>query len=220
MPRSSLVVVALTVGAGCGKDDNGPSKKPSNDEAHAKLVGIYPDKWSCDLIATPDKVAELLGGAARAIDTPVLPPAGVPRPCNYLVGDQNIAWTFDLDCREGYKQRADALFVQYEQQSSEAVNQFNVASDARTEKPEKQDRPEKGAPDAAPPGRTPEAARPVPVGAKGLDHHGQGLLFIDDDAPCYVRVVGPDADRRLALAQHIVSALTLANAPMTPRAAP
>jgi hypothetical protein len=44
-------------------------------------------------------------------------------------------------------------------------------------------------------------------------------LFIDDDAPCYVRVVGPEADRRMALARHLVSALTPATAPMTPRAA-
>ena len=63
----------------------------------------------------------------------------------------------------------------------------------------------------------PGAAVDVAVGAKGLDHHGQGLLFIDDDAPCYVRVVGPDAPRRLALAQLIAKNLTFANAPMSPR---
>ena len=63
----------------------------------------------------------------------------------------------------------------------------------------------------------PSGAVDVEVGAKGLDHHGQGLLFIDDDAPCYVRVVGPDAQRRLALARAIAKNLTFANAPMTPR---
>ena len=59
--------------------------------------------------------------------------------------------------------------------------------------------------------------REVEVGAKGLDHHGQGLIFIDDDAPCYVRVIGPDAANRLALAQLIAKNLTFANAPMSPR---
>jgi hypothetical protein len=65
--------------------------------------------------------------------------------------------------------------------------------------------------------RAPEEATVVQVGARGLDHHGQGLLFLDDDAPCYVRIVGPDSVRRLSLAQLIAKNLTFANAPMTPR---
>ena len=42
-------------------------------------------------------------------------------------------------------------------------------------------------------------------------------MFIDDDAPCYVRVVGPNAAHRLELARLIAKNLTFANAPMTPR---
>lgn len=38
----------------------------------------------------------------------------------------------------------------------------------------------------------PEPAAEVAIGAKGLDY-GQGLIFIDDDAPCYVHVTGKDA---------------------------
>ena len=58
------------------------------------------------------------------------------------------------------------------------------------------------------------------VGSKGLDHHGQGLIFIDDDAPCYVRVVGPDAAHRFELAKMLAKNLTFANAPMSPRPFP
>ena len=58
------------------------------------------------------------------------------------------------------------------------------------------------------------------VGAKALDHHGRGLLFIDDDAPCYVRVIGPDAPHRLELARLVAKNLTFANAPMDPRPMP
>ena len=47
-----------------------------------------------------------------------------------------------------------------------------------------------------------------------------GLIFIDDDAPCYVRVVGNDAARRLELAKLLAKNLTFANAPMSPRAFP
>ena len=48
----------------------------------------------------------------------------------------------------------------------------------------------------------------------------QGLIFIDDDTPCYVRVVGPSAAQRLALAKLISANLTLERAPMTPRGVP
>ena len=115
------------------------------------------------------------------------------------------------------KQRADALFAQYTRTSGELIEQYNAASDAGPTpgvKPEPRQgfrRRHRAIQ------RAPEAAAEVPVGAKALDHHGQGLLFIDDDAPCYVRVVGPDAARRLALAKHIAKNLTFANAPMTPR---
>jgi len=54
----------------------------------------------------------------------------------------------------------------------------------------------------------------VDVGKGGLDHHGQSLIFIDDDTPCYVRVHGPDATGRLALAQILSQNLVEANAPM------
>ena len=72
-------------------------------------------------------------------------------------------------------------------------------------------------PGVQPPTRISGNATEVQVGAKGLDHHGQGLIFVDDDAPCYVRVVGPDAGRRLELAKLIAKNLTFENAPMTPR---
>ena len=54
----------------------------------------------------------------------------------------------------------------------------------------------------------------------GLDHHGRGLIFIDDDAPCYVRVIGQDSTKRLELAKLVAKNLTFANAPMTPRPFP
>ena len=108
------------------------------------------------------------------------------------------------------KQRADALFAQYKRTSADLVQQYDHLSDAGMVKPT----------DAGVAIKRPDDAVEVSVGAKALDHHGQGLLFIDDDAPCYVRVIGPDAPRRLALAQAVAKNLTFANAPMTPRPMP
>jgi len=218
-----ITSLLLLVIAACG--NAGPSEPAKKKEGPPrKLAGVYPENFRCDTIVKEDQLAGILGGPARQLDNPSSIPKGVPHPCNYEVQRDPSPeyWTFDFDCRPGYKTTADALFAQYTRTSGELVAQYQIASDAAV------------APDPAPkkkvkadldagidaPQRAPEDAKVVAVGAKGLDHHGQGLLFIDDDAPCYVRIVGPDQERRLALAQTIASNLTFANAPMTPRPFP
>lgn len=59
---------------------------------------------------------------------------------------------------------------------------------------------------------TPDAM-PMRIGQSGLDHHDSSLLFIDDDTPCYGRVLGPDRDRRKQLGLVLVEALTPRSAP-------
>jgi hypothetical protein len=199
------------------KDDGAAAKQPP-PAPPAKLAGVYPDKWKCESAVSLDMLGSVLGGPARPIDSPITVPAGVPHPCNYEVTapDNSLEyWTFDVDCRDGMKARADALFAQYKQTSQDLIDQYDAAKAAA--KPAKPARHGKGSaePEVAPP----QPATEVDVGAKGLDHHGQGLIFIDDDAPCYVRVVGKDAARRLALARVLAKNLTFDNAPMTPRAA-
>ena len=60
-----------------------------------------------------------------------------------------------------------------------------------------------------------EDALPVRIGRSGLDHHNASLLFIDDDSPCYVRVLGPGQKNRIALAEIIAAKLDESTAPMT-----
>jgi hypothetical protein len=57
------------------------------------------------------------------------------------------------------------------------------------------------------------SATPVRVGESGLDHNNVSLLFIDDNTPCYVRVLGPTAPERLAIATLIAERLTEKTAP-------
>jgi hypothetical protein len=216
-------VVPLLVLAGCTKDGaSDPSPKPHEQPPHgSKLAGVYPDEWKCESIATMDALGQVLGGTARRIESATPTPRGLPHPCNYEIDASGTSefWTFDVDCRDGMKQRADALFEQYKATSAEMVAQYNAATaDAGV----KAAHPAPGSAgvDAGAPVHPPELAVDVPVGAKGLDHHGQGLIFIDDDAPCYVRVVGPDAARRLDLAKMLAKNLTFANAPMKPRSMP
>jgi hypothetical protein len=199
----------LAVLAGC-KDNSAAASDPPRAAAAPHLAGVYPEQWRCDSVASPEALGRLLGGTARPIDSPASVPHGVPHPCSYEVLTPELEyWTFDVDCRDGMKPRADALFAQYRETSREAVAHY-AQLDAGVGKPG----------DAGIAARPPEPAVDVAVGAKGLDHHGEGLIFIDDDAPCYVRVTGKDAARRLALAQLIAKNLTLDNAPMVPRARP
>lgn len=218
MRCSPLLMLVI---AACGNADNSRPQK-TTDEPPRKLAGVYPESFRCDSIASEAQLATILGGQARQLDTPSSIPRGVASPCNYEVQHAPAPeyWTFDFDCRPGYKTTADALFLQYTKTSAELVEAYKVASDAApVPDPSPKKRKDKSDLDASvdAPQRAPEDSKVVAVGAKGLDHHGQGLLFIDDDAPCYVRVVGPDQDRRLALAQLIATKLTFANAPMTPR---
>jgi hypothetical protein len=210
MRRFMLVLVVV---AGC-KDDGVAGGAPRSASA-SPLAGIYPEQWRCDTIATLATLGELLGGTTRQVDSAAPVERGLPHPCNYEVqGREPEYWTFDVDCRDGMKQRADGLFDQYRTMSREAIEQYRSRAASAPRAPKAHD-----ARDAGPELRAPEPAAEVAVGAKGLDHRGQGLIFIDDDAPCYVRVVGKDAVRRLELAKLIAKNLTFANAPMTPRRA-
>jgi hypothetical protein len=200
------LMLVLVVLAGC-KDDSGGAADPKAIATPRPLAGVYPEKWQCDSVAALGALAEVLGGPVKSIDAAISVPRGVPRPCNYeLQAREPEYWTFDIDCRDGMKQRADALFAQYRASSIDAVARYGQL-EARAGR----------SGDAGVPTRAPEPAVEVAVGAKGLDHHGQALIFIDDDAPCYVRVTGKDAARRLALAKLIAHNLTFDNAPMTPR---
>ena len=214
-----ILLVCAVVGA-CGKGDSASTAK-STKETSLTLVGVWPKDWTCDRIATNAEIDQIVGTPTKQYEGPVLPPDGVPKPCNYAFKNANgldDTWTFDVDCRDSYKRTADAMFEQWGQRSADAVEQYNIQSDAAPLDIPKPD-PTPETPDARLPGKAPEGAHEVAVGRRGLDVLGQGLIFIDDDAPCYVRVVGPEAEKRLALARHVAAKLTLANAPMTPRAA-
>ncbi len=211
----SSLLLASAAASACEKDK--PDLAATTDDrtapgpAKAKVAGVYPEDWKCESVITTDTLAQILGGIVHVTDAAAIPPHGVPHPCNYMVeAAPPEAWTFDVDCRDNMKQRADALFAQYSKDSADQVAQYEGMADAGTLKSMQ-------AIDGGLPPKAPEGAAEVAVGAKGLDHHGQGLIFIDDDAPCYVRVVGPDATKRLELAKLLAKQLTFANAPMTPR---
>jgi hypothetical protein len=205
----SLLCVVSSAGAAC-REDGSATAESKGAESSRKLAGVEPTKFQCESIVTLAALGDVLGSKPKQIDAQMPPAPGTPRTCTYVIGADEQQWSFDIDCRATYKQTADKLFEQYREGASTMVAHYNAISDAGQIKPT----------DAGVAFRAPEGAVEVAVGAKGLDHHGNALIFVDDDAPCYVRVFGPDAAKRLDLGKLIAKNLTFANAPMTPRPFP
>lgn len=208
MRAAPVLVLAL---AACS--DRTPKAPPEPPPAPpAPRTGIDPDRWTCDVLTTPAVMSATLGAPTREVSNGMPTPRGVPRPCTYVVEvapGQEEAWSYDLDCRDSAEKTAEILFRQYQDDNTARVAAYQ---DAAGGKPIYDD-----AGDALP---APGDAFEVAVGKRGLDHHGQGILFVDDDTPCYARVVGRDPARRLALAKLLADKLRPATAPMRPRLAP
>lgn len=210
MTKLGLAIFFLLGAAACKSDPGAAEERdPKASEPRGQLAGVLPSQFRCASIASPDALAQVLGATPTQIESAMSTPNGVPAPCLYELSRDGALeqWQFDFDCRDTMKTTADALFEQYKKQNAEKIALWDQQSDAGVFKPN----------DAGIDHHRPGDSAEVPVGAKALDHHGIGLIFIDDDAPCYVRVTGKDGARRLELAKLIAKNLTYVNAPMSPR---
>lgn len=210
MKYRSLLFLVAAVGA-CKTDPGAGGAKKEIEEEPAKLAGVWPKDFQCTSIAAPAALTQLLGGEVKQAESAMSSPKGVASPCVYEVLRDNTVeqWQFDFDCRDNYQTAYEKLVEQYKRQNLEMIADWNHRADAGLFKPN----------DAGTEYNRPGDPVDVAVGAKGFDHHGTATIFIDDDAPCYVRVAGKDAARRLELAKLVAKNLTAMNAPMTPRRA-
>lgn len=209
MTKYSSLLCLLAAAGACKTQSSSAPPEEGSSEPTAKLAGVWPQLFKCDSIAAPAALSDLLGGQVRQADNPMTMPKGVPTPCVYEVLRDNVVelWQFDFDCRDNYKETFDKLVTQYRTQNTEMIADWNHKSDAGLFKPN----------DAGIEYNRPGDPVDVSVGSKALDHHGQAMIFLDDDAPCYVRVAGKDTTRRLELAKLVAKNLTFQNAPMSPR---
>lgn len=219
--RASVVALLICVVPACSKDTekSAATSESVSEEAPKALLGVRPEDWKCESVAPDAELATVLGGTPARLDPPFKPEPGVAASCNYSIttapvdadaGAMVDSWSFDVDCRPGHEKRADMLFNDAVMRAEQNVSAY--AAQVKSGKPPTDD--------AGVPLRAPQGSKEVQVGKRALDHAGAGLLFIDDDSPCYVRVSGPDAERRLALAQLVARNLAEANAPMTPHTKP
>jgi hypothetical protein len=210
MRRVVPLLLCLASAPGC--DNKGTvvaSESAGTVGDQVKLVGVDLDQWTCDLIATPAAISQLLGIPARGVDSTLGSAPGTPKPCNFVAeGAAPEAWSFDFDCRDNALATAEKLFAEYTARNYELIAQFDASSGGKVVKD-----------DAGVEQHAVAAPFEVQVGKKALDHHGQAILFIDDDTPCYARVAGPDPERRLLVAKLVAQKLTPTTAPMRPRPA-
>ncbi len=207
----SAISAAILAAAGAceGKSSGAPSESMTGGD-DVELVGVDLDLWTCDLIATPAVMSQTLGIPARGVDSILGSAPGTPKPCNFVAeGAAPEAWSFDFDCRDNALATAEKLFTEYLARNQELIAQWDASTGGKVQKN-----------DAGLEQLAVAAPVEVPVGKKALDHHGQAILFIDDDTPCYARVAGPDPARRLLVAKLVAQNLTPRTAPMRPRPAP
>ncbi|HET6612086.1 MAG TPA: hypothetical protein VFG83_08865 [Kofleriaceae bacterium] len=185
-----VLVTAIAVAA-CSGDDAEPAKLLASDPAPEILpTGVPPQSFACESVTPKADLARIAGVAEAAISrqpSPFSPPAGVASPCYYAIGAP---------------QANDAGAV------SQRLLSFDIDCRPRA----LSDAAELMATYAA----QPEAAA-VRIGKSGLDHSRTQILFIDDNAPCYVRVTTPDQPLRTGVARLIAKNLTAATAPMSTR---
>lgn len=208
MTKYSALMFLLA--ASC-KTEGGAStqRQEKATEPSAQLAGVWPQSFRCDTIAAPAALGQLLGGEVKQKDNPIPPEKGLAAPCVYEVVRDAVVeqWQFDFYCRDDFRKSYDTLVAQYRKQNTEMIAEWNHRSDGGLFKPT----------DAGTEYHRPGDPIEIEIGQQGLDHHGTAMIFLDDDAPCWVRVTGKDTARRLELAKLVAQNLTFQNAPMTPR---
>jgi hypothetical protein len=221
--RMRFVIGLALLCAACSKSGSGAPASDKPEETKPKtLLGVDPEKWTCTNIMSDAEVSAVLGGEVHVTESMMKPAFGEPKACSYGVireatGDAGPPpeepWMVAVSCREDYEKQAEILFTQYAQVSADEMAEYK-----------KEVAENKGKPlftDAGVELTAPEDSFLVQgLGKKALDHRGQGLIFIDDDSPCYVRIAGPDAAHRLAIAQLVAKNLHESNAPMKPHGKP
>lgn len=186
----------LAASTACGsRESSEPAQSAAGtpQTASSELVGVHPTVFQCDSITPADAIGRAVGGRVEAMPPMFEPPRGTPKPCDYRQVDAPPAAVQDGA-------------------PAPAQRMWSIRYDCRDDFVPITEREMKRLVDA-------EGATRVQVGAWGVDHRDAALVFRDDDAPCTVRIVGPGAAERLAIAQLVARGLTPKTAPMTPRAA-
>jgi hypothetical protein len=198
------IAAATLFAAACGKSSEPPAATEraaaggSAQEAPAPsgLIGVDPSVFQCESIAPVGAISAAAGVPVEAAAAQFDPPSGTPRPCNYQTVGAATAPP-PVGARDAAAPAQAMWSISFD------CRDHGVAAATRLIEQ-----------------YAAEGGTPMEVGAASVDHRDAAILFIDDDAPCSVTVLGPGQAQRLAIARAVAERLHAANAPMRPRAAP
>lgn len=189
--RSVAASAVLLLCAACGSGDEDKSRS-SKAKAKTVTLGVYPEQFKCESLAPLAELTAQFGGDLQATDPPESPPPrGVARPCNYLASVP--ASQFDGDAGP-----EETRAVSWSFDLDCRAGALKEAEELREEYSKMKGDPDSGVPTVV----------EVDVGRWGSDHMQSQLLFVDGQADCFVRVRGPSAEGRLALARIVEGHLT------------
>ncbi len=185
----------------CGRSDGSEpqsAKAASSDvevaAAPAELrTGIHPDDFQCDQVVSGDAVSKAVNLQITVETSSFEPPTGVARACNYIGHSEDSEPTATTDAT------ADAGPAMAQQTWSFDVDCRATALDT-------------GRSLLAQWGKD-SGATALEIGKQAIDHRDVVLLLIDDDTPCYARILGPGQVNRKAIAKLLVAGLSRDNAP-------
>ena len=189
-----LLAPAVALAAGCGEQDKPkPEPKRAPGEASSGMHGVDPSVFKCETIAPVGAISQAVGGEVVPMESMFTPPSGTPAPCDFR--QLNVEQPAIADGAPAPAQRMWS--IRFDCRESYMPSTTKEMERLVAE----------------------ENATRVQVGKWGVEHLDAALWFVDDDAPCTVRVVGPGSAERQAIGAVLAKRLTPKTAPMTPRPA-
>lgn len=194
--HSALVFTLAALGAALGaslglggckeeaKEKPAPKVLAADDQTVPEAIGVYPSEFKCESIAPLPAVIEAVGETVTLRKQQFEPQFGTPGACEYHGEEKKPPEGVDAGVYPSWSFDIDCRTLGL--QSGERL----MATYAKD-----------------------ESSRPIRVGKSGIDHRDTVLLFIDDDSPCSVRILGPGQETRAALARLVAKNLTAQNAP-------
>lgn len=166
------------------KENPAPKVLAADDETMPAAIGVYPSEFKCESVAPLPDVISAVGQVVTLRPPAFDPQFGTPGACEYHGEEKKPAEGIDAGPYPSWSFDIDCRTL-------------GLKSGKRLMATYAKD----------------ETSTPIRVGKSGIDHRNTVLLFIDDDSPCSVRVLGLGRERREALAKLVAENLTATNAP-------
>ena len=185
--QSAVWLAAAIAVGGCKKaseEPPAPKVLSADDQTVPSAIGVSPTEFKCESVAPLPDAIEAVGETVTLKRQAFEPQFGTPGACEYHGEEKKLAEGVDAGPYPSWSFDIDCRTLGL-QSGERLMAQYSKD----------------------------ETSIPIRVGKSGIDHRDTVLLFIDDDSPCAVRVLGPGREKRQALAELVAGKLTATNAP-------